>query len=47
MFIGVKKFHLRTYGVLPVNTSGNAFQVTTNHLFGVVSLIPLCSQRSP
>ncbi|KAJ7453026.1 hypothetical protein B0H11DRAFT_2072313, partial [Mycena galericulata] len=24
----VKKFHLRTYGVLPVNTSGNAFQST-------------------
>ncbi|KAJ7061642.1 hypothetical protein C8F01DRAFT_1137995 [Mycena amicta] len=24
----VKKFHLRTYGVLPVNASGNAFQST-------------------
>ncbi|KAJ7738986.1 hypothetical protein B0H16DRAFT_1729661 [Mycena metata] len=30
----VKKFHLRTYGVLPVNASGNAFQST----FSVTSL---------
>ncbi|KAJ6626553.1 hypothetical protein B0H10DRAFT_1998774 [Mycena sp. CBHHK59/15] len=30
----VKKFHLRTYGVLPVNASGNAFQST-------FSVIPL------
>ncbi|KAJ6540523.1 hypothetical protein B0H19DRAFT_1077929 [Mycena capillaripes] len=30
----VKKFHMRTYGVLPVNASGNAFQST----FSVTSL---------
>ncbi|KAJ7245929.1 hypothetical protein B0H12DRAFT_1203407 [Mycena haematopus] len=27
-WVRVKKFHMRTYGVLPVNASGNAFQST-------------------
>ncbi|KAJ7907133.1 hypothetical protein B0H13DRAFT_2233495 [Mycena leptocephala] len=33
-WVRVKKFHMRTYGVLPVNASGNAFQST----FSVTSL---------
>lgn len=39
--IGQKKFHLRTYGVVPITHSGNAFQVCLSIIVTTLCLITL------